>query len=138
MFKIYSKCNPHKLLHAINRIADFKERIDLVDANNFLQLATLKFNKGKTFRPHMHLWKDINFKKIIAQESWVVINGAVKVFFYDLDKSLIQTEILYRGDCSLTFEGGHNYEFLEADTLVYEFKTGPYEGQIKDKIFIDD
>ena len=50
MFKIYSKCNPHKLLHAINRIADFKERIDLVDANNFLQLATLKFNKGKTFR----------------------------------------------------------------------------------------
>ena len=138
MFKIFSKCQTKKLLHAINRVSDFEGRKDLVDPENFIQLASLNFEKGKTFRPHSHLWKDINYKKIIAQESWVVISGSVKVLFYDLDKSLLHTDILYKGDCSLTFHGGHNYEILEDNTLVYEFKTGPYDGQISDKIFIDD
>ena len=138
MIKIYSEVNKEKLLHSINRVADFRERNDLVDPQYFIQVASLSYEKGKTFRPHMHLWREINYKEIIAQESWVVISGSVKVFFYDTDKSLIHTDILYKGDCSITFEGGHNYEFLENNTLVYEFKTGPYEGQIKDKIFIDD
>ena len=82
----------------------------------------------------MHIWRDVSFSKIIAQESWVVIQGSVKVYFYDLDEQLLTTEILYRGDCSMTFEGGHNYEILEENTLVYEFKTGPYEGIDKDKV----
>jgi hypothetical protein len=136
MLKIYSKKNKNKLLHAINRVGDFDLRSDLSDSNNFLQLASLKYPKGKTFRPHMHIWRDVSHKKIIAQESWIVIQGSVKVFFYDLDKKLLTTEILYKGDCSMTFEGGHNYEILEENTLVYEFKTGPYEGIDKDKIFI--
>lgn len=136
MIKFYSRHNPDKLLHVINRIDDFNLRSDLSDSNNFLQLASLKFPKGKTFRPHMHIWRDVSYKKIIAQESWIVIQGSVKVFFYDLDKKLLTTEILYKGDCSMTFEGGHNYEILEENTLVYEFKTGPYEGIDKDKIFI--
>ena len=37
---------------------------------------------------------------------------------------------------SFTLQGGHNYLILEDDTLVYEFKTGPYEGQEFDKKFI--
>ena len=66
----------------------------------------------------------------------MVIKGSVKCFFYDLDDKLIQTEILNAGDCSITLSGGHNYEILEEETVVYEYKTGPYEGQIKDKVFI--
>ena len=95
MKKFYSKNNSDKLLHVINRISDFNLRSDLSDSNNFLQLASLKFPKGKTFRPHMHIWRDVSYKKIIAQESWVVIQGSVKVFFYDLDKKLLSVEILY-------------------------------------------
>jgi len=48
----------------------------------------------------------------------------------------VSTEILYVGDASFTLEGGHNYEILEDNTLVYEYKTGPYEGQEFDKTFI--
>jgi hypothetical protein len=36
----------------------------------------------------------------------------------------------------MTFEGGHTYEALEDDTVVYEYKTGPYQGQESDKIFL--
>lgn len=36
-----------------------------------------------------------------------------------------------------TLEGGHNYLINEENTLVYEYKTGPYEGQKMDKTFIE-
>ena len=93
--------------------------------------------KGTTFKPHKHIWKT-GQKKVIAQESWVVIRGSVKVTMYDLDDKVIATPILYPGDCSMTFQGGHTYEILEEDTVVYEYKTGPYEGQEFDKEFIND
>ena len=65
-----------------------------------------------------------------------MIKGRVKFYFYDLDDKLLDTIILEQGDASFTLEGGHNYEILEDDTIVYEYKTGPYEGQQKDKVFI--
>jgi hypothetical protein len=92
--------------------------------------------KGKTFRPHKHIVKERHYFKQIAQESWVVIKGSVKCIFYDIDDSIIAEEILNQGDASFTLYGGHNYEILEDDTIVYEYKTGPYEGQKLDKTFI--
>ena len=46
--------------------------------------------------------------------------------------------MIKQGDCSMTFEGGHTYTILEDDTVVYEYKTGPYQGQKMDKVFLDD
>jgi len=46
--------------------------------------------------------------------------------------------VLYVGDASFTLGGGHNYLILEEGTIVYEYKTGPYEGQLMDKVFIND
>ena len=97
----------------------------------------LKMEKGTTFKPHKHIWKD-GEDKVIAQESWVVIKGSVKVIMYDLDDKVIETPILYPGDCSMTFQGGHNYEILEEDTIVYEYKTGPYKGVENDKEFLNE
>ena len=36
------------------------------------------------------------------------------------------------GDISITFEGGHKLEILKNNTVIYEHKNGPYEGQKKD------
>ena len=135
--KYFSKIDSTKLLHTINRPEKFDGRIDLCDPKNFIQLAILNQKKGQTYKAHMHLWKEVTFKKYIAQESWLVLSGSIKVFFYDLDKSLLTTEILFAGDSTLTFEGGHTYEVLEDETLMYEMKTGPYEGREKDKILLD-
>jgi cupin fold WbuC family metalloprotein len=92
-------------------------------------------NQGTTFKPHKHIWKGRN-RNEIAQESWIVIQGSVECIFYDVDDKILTTEVLYVGDASFTLEGGHNYVILEDNTLVYEYKTGPYEGQEFDKIFI--
>jgi len=134
--EIYSKIEPDKLLHVINRISDIIGRNDIIPEDNFIQCATLKMPKNKTFPPHKHITKDRHYSEQIAQESWVVIKGKVKCKFYDLDDTLIAEPILGPGDASFTLYGGHTYEILEDDTIVYEYKTGPYEGQKSDKTFI--
>jgi len=136
MEKIYSKKEPGKLLHIIYRKEDITDdRIDIVPEENFIQCSSLNLKEGKTFKPHRHVWKE-RTRNVIAQESWVVIQGKVKCIFYDLDDEILSEPILNVGDASFTLEGGHNYLILEDNTLVYEYKTGPYEGQKSDKEFL--
>jgi hypothetical protein len=136
MERIYSKVEEGKLLHIINRLSEIEKRTEVVPEDNFIQCATLKMENGKTFPPHKHITKERSYKAQIAQESWVVIKGSVKCKFYDIDDTLIAEPILYPGDASFTLYGGHTYEILEDDTIVYEYKTGPYEGQKLDKVFL--
>lgn len=136
MEKIYSKVKEDKLLHIIVRRSDItKGRNDIVPEDNFIQCSTLNMKRDTTFRPHKHIWKE-RTRSVIAQESWVIIQGSVMGIFYDLDDKILKEVVLYPGDASFTLEGGHNYYILEEDTLVYEYKTGPYEGQLFDKTFI--
>jgi hypothetical protein len=137
MENIYSKIDPNKLLHMVVRKKEITTgRQDIVPEDNFIQCSILNMEKGKTFKPHKHIWKE-RTRNVIAQESWVVIQGSVKCIFYDLDNCVLTTKILNVGDASFTLEGGHNYDILEDNTLVYEYKTGPYEGQALDKTFIN-
>ena len=145
MKKIFSKVEPGTLLHIVNRIDDPEiqtlqakaegGRIDVAPKDEFLQVAVLQMNKGKTFKAHKH----INHEKTtnIAQESLVVLSGSVIATLYDLDDSIISEETLNAGDLSMTFRGGHNYLASSPNTFVYEFKTGPYLGQALDKTFIE-
>lgn len=136
MEKIYSKVEPEKLLHIIVRKEDLKPgRTEVVPENQFIQCSLLNMEEGKTFKPHRHIFKE-RTRNVIAQESWIVVQGSVRCTFYDVDNEIISEPILYSGDASFTLEGGHTYTILEDDTLVYEYKTGPYEGQKLDKIFI--
>ena len=138
MIKIYSKVETEKLLHIIVRKDDLTlGRTEVVSEEHFIQCALLNMKEGKTFKPHKHIWKNRK-RDVIAQESWVVIQGKVMCTFYDIDDEIIATPILNPGDASFTLEGGHTYTILEDDTLVYEYKTGPYEGQQLDKVFIGD
>ncbi len=136
MYNIYSRLDPSKLLHTIHRFYETEARTEVAPENQFLQMAALRMVKGKTFRPHQHIWKPTPVKNIIAQESWVIIKGSVEISCFDTDGTLIEKQVLRQGDCSMTFEGGHTYLILEEDTVVYEYKTGPYQGQALDKVFL--
>ena len=138
MEKIYSEVDG-RLLHIINRIGDIESgRREVVPENNYIQCAVLKKKKGDTFKPHKHIIKEKLEKEKIAQESWIVIKGKVRCVFFDINDEIIATPVLNPGDASFTLYGGHTYEILEDNTVVYEYKTGPYEGQILDKKFIHD
>mgnify|MGYP003140742488 CR=1 FL=1 len=136
MEKIFSKLDKNVLLHTVHKLSDTSQsRLDLCPEEEYLQVSTFRLAEGRTFRPHQH----VKCEKVtdITQESWVIIKGKVKVLLYDTDKTLLAERILTQGDCTITFRGGHNYLCLEEDTIVYEYKTGPYYGQEKDKEFID-
>jgi hypothetical protein len=134
MEKIYSRTKPDTLLHLVYRRSEINGRTNISPENEFLQLASMQMKKGQTFKAHKH----IIHEKVtnIAQESWLVVQGSVECIFYDLDDTVIARPILRAGDCSMTFRGGHNYLILEEDTVVYEYKTGPYLGIEFDKTFI--
>jgi hypothetical protein len=135
MEKIYSKLQPNTLLHLVYRLNEINGRTNITPEEEFLQLSSLQMQKGQTFKAHKH----IIIEKItnIAQESWLVIRGSIKCIFYDLDDKIIAEPILFPGDCSMTFRGGHNFLVLEDDTIIYEYKTGPYLGAEFDKEFIN-
>ncbi|MBK9212401.1 MAG: hypothetical protein IPO14_05430 [Saprospiraceae bacterium] len=134
MHKIFSKIEPNTLLHLIYRKEEISGRTNIAPDDEFLQLASLKMAKGTTFKAHKHIIVEKTTN--IAQESWLVIQGSVRCIFYDLDDVILEEPVLYPGDCSMTFRGGHNYLILEDDTIVYEYKTGPYLGIEMDKEFI--
>jgi hypothetical protein len=135
MKSIFSAVNPSLLLHIILNQSDFQGRQEIIPDQNFLQLASIESPKGQKFLAHRHLPKVVNFQEFYAQESWVVIQGAVKVTFFDIDNLEIDQQIIKAGEVSVTLLGGHAYEILE-DAKVLEFKTGPYFGKNADKIFI--
>lgn len=140
MERIYSKVQPGLLLHIVRRLSDIVNqndfREDIISAKHFIQCSSLLMQKGKTFLPHKHNINNRTYPEKIAQESWVVIRGKVKCIFYDTDDTIIAEPVLYPGDASFTLHGGHNYVALAEGTIVYEYKTGPYESREVDKTFI--
>lgn len=140
MIKVYSKLKKKKLLHIICNKSYFTKmkspRLDISSKEQFIQVATLLLSKNQTFLAHRHIWKVPRFKKTIAQESWIILEGKVRMYAYDIDGSFIKSFLLKNGNFSITYEGGHNYKALTKNTKVIEYKTGPYEGVKRDKVFI--
>ena len=89
---IYSKIEQGVLLHQLFRPNHFKSpnRINISPENESIQVSHLSLKKFQTFKAHKHILFDRNMP--MAQESWVVISGKVRVFYFDLDDSLITTK----------------------------------------------
>lgn len=141
--KFYSKIEPNKLLHLIfapdeetNSKTDDVVRVNIAPDEEFLQSAYIRIkNKNHRFKPHLHK-KNIR-KSDITQEAWLVLNGRIRVTYYDLDGSFLDETILYPHWLTMTFAGGHAYESLEDNTEAIEIKQGPYFGVNIDKKFIE-
>ena len=132
---IFSKIDSSVMLHQIFKPSkNTLGRVNISPEKESLQAAFINLSMNQTFKPHKHILYSREMP--MAQESWIVIRGKVKVIHYDLDDKIIKETILLPGECTITYRGGHNYLSLEENTLVYEMKTGPYKGIDKDKTFI--
>jgi hypothetical protein len=140
MDKIYSRANSGKLLHVIYRLDDIvrqgtQQRYDLTPQDQSLQAAALLLPAGRVVKAHIHLPQERETG--VTQELMVVMMGALKASFYDLDQKLLKETELYPGDLCITFGGGHRFEATREQTMFYEVKTGPYRGVEKDKSYIE-
>ena len=136
MEKIFSQIYPDILLNVVCRKEDLAKNIRFISLeSDALQVAAVKWGEGYKIPAHKHI-KQIK-KTEETQESLVIVQGKVKAKVYDLNDKLIKEIILGEGDCFISFRGGHYFEALEENTLIYEYKTGPYNGKEKDKEFLN-
>ena len=140
MEKIISKREPGKLLHIIYRQKDLatqqKRGVDITPEEMALQTRAIKAGTGDIFPAHKHRPQERATNA--TQESIIVMRGSVKATYYDTDDAALLTTVLTPGDIAVTFAGGHRFEILEENTLLYEHKNGPYNGYAKDKEMIPD
>ena len=125
--KIYSG---QQLLALILRSEFESDGIEFFTPSHFSQqLGYMNRPKGFTITPHLH--NVVNRDVELTQEVLFIKSGSVKMDIYDLDKKLVQTCVLNRGDVVLLASGGHGFTMLEKSEII-EVKTGPHLGE-KDK-----
>jgi len=136
MENIYSKIHPEILLHTTFRMSDVGEvenRVDITDVKEYLQCVLMKIEKNKEFAAHTHIKKTKVFPEFQVQECFIVVLGSVLITVFDIDNTLLDTVILRAGDLAILLEGGHSLRTGKEGAVMYEIKTGPYEGQVNDK-----
>jgi hypothetical protein len=135
MLNIYSKVDPEKIILSLIRKNEItNSRQNITPDEEFLQ-AGVKITKAEDFfKAHKHL--PCNKVATTTQEAWVILDGKVEGTFYDLDDSLLCSLEISDGDCIVIYRGGHSLKILDDDTILYEFKNGPYYGVKKDKTYI--
>ena len=133
---IYSKVKEGLPLLSINRRWEIKKnRTDVCSEEQLLQISTKILSEKDSFKPHKHNILERNTNT--THEAWIILEGAIKARFWDIDDTLILETVLRSGDCAVVYNAGHGFEVLQEGTTLYEVKNGPYYGQAKDKTFIE-
>ena len=93
------------------------------------QLGYMNRPKGFKVIPHIHnvITRDVH----LTQEVLFIKSGSVQMDIFDLNRKLVKTSILNKGDVVLLASGGHGFTMLEQSEII-EVKTGPHIGE-KDK-----
>ena len=97
----------------------------IIDAYNIINMRGYVIG-GLSDKYDLFEYKDIEYRYFSE------INESIK-FILDND-----VKIGVGFDISFTLFGGHTYEILEDNSMIMEYKTGPYFGQKQDKVFIND
>lgn len=122
-----------KLLAIIHRDRNWNKGLDfLTEDENFVQVGTWYYDKGKELDKHKH--NVVVRESHLTQECVYMVSGSMRVDFYSDNMEFICSEILEKGDLGIMISGGHGYEILEDSTKVLEVKNGPFLGVEKDKI----
>jgi hypothetical protein len=124
--QIFSKTRLNLLLVTVIDSSQVVGRVEASDIDQILQVNAIRLAQAKTIRPHMH--KNTPRNTFGTQEAWVVVSGLLKANIYDINDSLIDTIFLGQGMCMILYNGGHNFEVISRDAVIYEIKNGPYYG----------
>lgn len=125
-----------RISHILVRAESFLGRKNIVLPDNEMQVCLIGARKSESFPAHIHIKRDhTKFDQSAAQEAWVILTGSVEATLIDENEMIVKVVKLGAGDCVITLVGGHRYVCLE-ESLIYEFKSGPYYGVSKDKRII--
>jgi len=108
-----------------------KKGINFFTNNNLSQqVAYLNHKKGHIIQPHLHKRR---LKKIYdTSEVLIILDGSLKVDFYNNKRKYLFSKILSKNDIIILLTYGHGFKILKNCKFI-EIKQGPYDVK-KDKI----
>jgi cupin fold WbuC family metalloprotein len=132
MTEIKYKGETVAILHRTN---EWKEGLDFLTPNEtFIQAGTWWYQAGKTLKAHRH---QVNERTAMrTQETVIVMDGSMRIDFYDENNAVFKKEILKTGEICVILNIGHGYLILEDNTRIVEVKNGPFTSVEKDKEMI--
>jgi cupin fold WbuC family metalloprotein len=110
-----------------------RKMLNLHKFEDHVQRMFNAIQKDAYFRPHVHLYPD-------KTETMYVVQGAIAIFIFSEDGSILQNETLGSSYTSAVVDiprkSWHTICALRDDTVVFEVKEGPYNPET-DKIFAE-
>jgi len=101
------------------------------DDNDFIQIGTWNYDKGKQLLAHIH--NEVPRQSLRTQEFIFLVQGSLKASIYDENEKHVEDVIVGVNEGMVMLAGAHGYEILEEDTIVIESKNGPYVGAEADR-----
>lgn len=97
-----------------------------------IQLGAFVLKKDSIISNHFHNEYDRNIK--VTGEVLVVLEGELKVEFYDKNLKFIKKVTVKKHETILMFGGGHGIE-VSQDTKFIEIKQGPFDEKLDKEHF---
>tara|TARA_B100001248_G_C27079898_1_gene317852 strand:- start:18 stop:446 length:429 start_codon:yes stop_codon:yes gene_type:complete len=115
-------------------VADLNDAIEGLDFlskdEDFVQVGTMNYKKGKSTPPHYHLIHEKESN--MTQEVVIVYKGEVTCKIFTIEGEHIQSVVLKPGQFIVQLYGVHEY-IMNEDSVIMEVKNGPYYGMEIDR-----
>lgn len=121
------------LIATVENFSEFKPGLAFSGSkNDFLQIGKFRYDYGHHMRDHRHITRTRTTEQ--TQEALVVFQGALEARVYGVEGSEpIQVLKLVRGDIFTLYRGGVGFTVEDNDTIMAEFKNGPYDVESDDE-----
>ena len=111
----------------------FNNRTNLTEPSQIIQASLINMTRFQSVPRHEHL--PIERYTTGTGEGWLVLNGSVEAEIFDIDQTSLGKYILKKFDMILMFNGGHSLYATKKNSVIFEFKNGPFKGSDSDKIY---
>ena len=111
----------------------FYNRTNLTEPSQIIQTSLINMTRFQSVPRHEHL--PIERYTTGTGEGWLVLNGSFEVEIFDIDQTSLGRYLLKKFDVILMFNGGHSLYATKKNSVIFEFKNGPFKGSDSDKIY---
>ena len=133
IISIDSNINSNLNLCKIVIFGGFSPRTNLTEPDKLIQASLIKISRFQSVPRHMHL--PIERYTVGTNEGWLVLNGEFEAEIFDINHSSRGRYLLKKFDMILMFQGGHSLRAIKNNSVIFEFKNGPFKGSDSDKIY---
>lgn len=133
IININSKVQANLNLCKLVNYGNFESRTNLTDPDKIIQSSLIKMIKFQSVPKHEHLPIERHTKG--TGEGWLILQGSFEVEIFDIDRVSIGKYFLKKFDMLIMFNGGHALRATKKNSIMFEFKNGPFRGSDSDKIY---